>query len=354
MTQQWLETLGNDGALAASAADSINELSGYTSSVVPQLSALSDHLVYEVTGEDATAFLQGQFCNDIALVSPTQAQITGYCTPKGRLLALPTIVGWEEGYRLIVPASVATGFIKRLSMFVMRSKVTIKALEDWAIVGITATPDGDLGKAGSALGALPVGDMSVSSSDAGQLIRCQDDLSATQARARYLRIAPVDAQLELWSDCDDADKRSANAWRLSDVSAGVPSIKEGVLESFVPQMINLQLINGLSFTKGCYPGQEIVARMQYLGKLKRHMQVFSLAIADQSFDKDEYLKPGAALSSGADLNAGIVVDAMPASADEVLVLAVTKVTATEEPFCLGELELAPRPMPYELPSMEVA
>ncbi len=355
MTQQWLETLGDNGAIAGSAADSVTELKGYTTAMLPQLSALSDHSAYEITGEDATAFLQGQFCNDLAKVSATQAQITGYCTPKGRLLALPTIVGWEGGYRLIVPNSVAEAFIKRLTMFVMRSKVTIKPLEDWAVVGITATPDGNLGKAGSIVGPLPSGDdMAVSTSEDAQLIRCSDDLSGVQPRARYLRVASIEAQLELWNTCDDAEKRSANAWRLADVSAGVPSIKEGVVESFVPQMINLQLINGLSFTKGCYPGQEIVARMQYLGKLKRHMRVFSLAISDQPFSGYEHVTPGAALVSGTDQNAGIVVDAMPTSEGEILVLAVTKVTATDEPFLLAEHTLAPRPMPYELPSMEVA
>lgn len=339
---------------------------------------LSGYAIYEVTGSEANAFLQGQFCNDITKVSATQAQITGYCTPKGRLLALPVIVGFEHGYRLIVPVQVAEAFIKRLSMFIMRADVQIKHRDDWVATGLigsqnSGTGDSDqsidlgdikacLGDSATHLGALPTGALSVATNENSQLICWHSDFSGNDgadsgARPRYLRLAPMTDQMHLWESLDDSARCTDAPWRLADVSAGVPSIRSGVVEAFVPQMLNLQLIDGLSFTKGCYPGQEIVARMQYLGKLKRHMRVFSLA-ADLTKSGalesiDELLYPGQALSSAADEAAGIVVDAQPQSDSSVLVLAVTKVKDPSDSFALGPHALMAREMPYVLPTLEV-
>ncbi|MFK7860618.1 MAG: folate-binding protein YgfZ [Granulosicoccus sp.] len=358
MSNEWLDMVLAAGIDYNLASNSPDELDAFVSSSDVQLSDVSTYRIYEVTGADATAFLQGQFCNDIAQVSPMQAQITGYCTPKGRLLALPVITGFDGGYRMLVPADVSAAFIKRLSMFVMRSDVAIKALEDWVAIGVIApsdTSEMQFESVGAELGALPVGVLSVASSDNMQLVRWHDDNSGSQPRARYLRLAPVADQMQFWQANAQAEKRSSAVWRLADISAGIPSITEGVVEAFVPQMINLQLINGLSFTKGCYPGQEIVARMQYLGKLKRHMRVFRLSLDQLQEKPDSALIPGKALCSGLDDNAGIVVDAMPLSSRTALVLAVTKVnTASGDGFSLAGASLEPMDMPYELPSLEVA
>ncbi|MFK7995311.1 MAG: folate-binding protein YgfZ [Granulosicoccus sp.] len=355
MCREWLEMLHASGIGNTSVHDAPVELNAYVTSDKAQLSDLSSQTIYEVTGADAAAFLQGQFCNDIAKVSSTQAQITGYCTPKGRLLALPTIVGFECGYRMLVPVDIAPAFIKRLSMFVMRSDVVIRELSDWVAVGITATPSGELGQISASAGTSPVGVLSVATGENMQLVRWHDDNSSGQPRARYLRLATVSEQLTLWHAAVKADKRSSRTWRLADISAGIPGITGGVVEAFVPQMVNLQLINGLSFTKGCYPGQEIVARMQYLGKLKRHMRIFRLSLDELTEDISDALVPGKALAAGTDENAGIVVDAMPLSSTSAMVLAVTKVTtAGAADFSLAASPLEPVGMPYELPSLDVA
>lgn len=355
MSNEWLNMLDAEGVGRRDIAASQQEAAGFVAAKTPQLCDLAGYAIYEVTGADATAFLQGQFCNDIAQLSSTQAQITGYCTPKGRLLALPTILGFDSGYRMLVPADVAPAFIKRLSMFVMRSDVVIRQMDNWVATGIVASPDGETGLAGTVLGALPVGVLSVASTEKTQLIRWHDDNSGERPRARYLRLASVSDQLQMWQLASDAPKRSGNVWRLADISAGVPGVTQGVVEAFVPQMVNLQLINGLSFTKGCYPGQEIVARMQYLGKLKRHMRLFRVSLENLELEGADVLVAGRALGSGTDENAGVVVDAMPLSAAEALVLAVTKVTtANGEDFSLAGEPLHPLDMPYELPSLEVA
>ena len=357
MSKEWLDTVRSDGAPTLSLADSINELHRYTNATSVQLSDLSSYGIYEITGDGdkgASAFLQGQFCNDIASASPTQAQITGYCTPKGRLLALPTILGFEGGYRLLVPDDVAEAFIKRLRMFTIGYSVTIRRLDDWVALGLTVESINTSDPLADLLGALPVGVMSVSTGQNSQIIRWHDCYTSNDRRARYLRIAPVEQQLPVWHAVEAGSKHSDKAWRLSDVSAGVPCITKEVVEAFVPQMVNLQLIDALSFTKGCYPGQEIVARMQYLGKLKRHMRVFRANIDASTIDINDCLKPGNTIRSGADDAAGIIVDAMPMSDAAALILAVTKVTANEAEFALGEMTLEGLDMPYELPSLSVA
>jgi len=332
---------------------SIDELSAFATATGISVSELSGHRVYQVSGDDASEFLQGQFCNDLAQASDTHAQITGYCTPKGRLLALPTLVGCSSGYRMLVSEDVADAFIKRLSMFVMRSNVVIEPLSDWSAVGITFDEATHAESVSEQLGALPVGEFSSSTSEAAQLIRWHADYTGAAPRARFIRLAPIQDQHDVISKLSGASMVSPLTWRLSDISAGVPSITNGVVEAFVPQMVNLQLIDGLSFTKGCYPGQEIVARMQYLGKLKRHMRVFSMPI-DQAMNLDDILKPGATLESGSDENAGVVVDGMPLASDQALVLAVTKVLSEESAFRLAGAQLQAHPMPYDLPSLEVA
>ena len=354
MSKQWLDIVQADGVHPLSLADSMSDLEVYSNATVVQLTDMSPFAIYEVTGADASSFLQGQFCNDLAMATPTQAQITGYCTPKGRLLALPVILGFDGGYRLLVPHEVAEGFIKRLTMFIMRSDVAVKRLDDWVALGVTAESDNLAGPVADLLGALPEGVMSMSTEQNSQLVRWHDCYASGRPRARYLRIAPVEQQLTFWRACEGCGRQSSYAWRLADISAGIPSITQGVVESFVPQMVNLQLINGLSFTKGCYPGQEIVARMQYLGKLKRHMRIFRTKLASQDDDINELLNPGTELSAGSDSNAGVIVDAMPLSSSEALILAVTKVTANDEGFSLGAMALEAFDMPYELPSLNVA
>jgi len=358
MNKQWAEALNRD---SNSASDSKSPLSGLVTSLQAygnsgnvEISDLSSYNIYEISGSDASDFLQGQFCNDLAIASPTQAQITGYCTPKGRLLALPTILGFDAGYRLIVPADVAEAFVKRLSMFIMRSDVTVKLLDDWIALGISAASSGSLEPLADKLEQLPTGKLAVSSSESAQLIRWHDSHLHRSTGERYLRIAKVDDQLALWQSVDEEHRHSEHTWRLADISSGIPTITQGVVEAFVPQMINLQLIDALSFTKGCYPGQEIVARMQYLGKLKRHMCIFRVQLGIEADNIDDLLLPGGSLSAGSDENAGVIVDAMPESDSSALVLAVVKVASEAGSFTLAGETLETVNMPYEMASSDDA
>jgi len=218
-----------------------------------QAVALPDLSLISFSGADAATFLQGQLSNDINAVSPAQAQLAGYCTAKGRLLA--TMVLWAEpeasGYLALVKSDIADALIKRLSMFVLRAKVIIKK-EDVTIAGIR----GDSAVSAPALSVLQ-------QDDSSWILAPSADASSS----RWWRVSPIDSQAE---GAEDAENYQS-AWQALDIQAGLPWITQAVQDLFIPQTLNLDLIGGISFTKGCYPGQEVVARSHYRGTIKRRM-----------------------------------------------------------------------------------
>lgn len=221
--------------------------------------------VLEISGADALAFLQGQLTNDVASLAPIDKtggagshHITGYCSPKGRLFFVGRLVRrTADTFWLLLPNERAEFAIKRLKMFVLRSKVTIQELP-LVCVGLL----GALGPESSANqgGAEPL--------DSGLLVH----LESNQEQGRGLFISEPAAPEKI-SDKGLADLpiTSLATWALSEIGAGVPSVSQSSSELFVPQTVNLDLVAGVSFTKGCYPGQEVVARTHYLGRLKRRM-----------------------------------------------------------------------------------
>ena len=349
MNTQWVETLKAEGLNESVSGQSVaGAVTGHYADQV-QLVDLSSLSIIDVTGGDAAAFLQGQLCNDLTKVSTTRAQITGYCTPKGRLLALPIVVGIADGFRFLLPAAIKDGFIKRLSMFIMRASVVVTERADWICTGLMSDSNGLTGEAGKHLGALPHAAMDAATSDAQQLI-CWPSGSDTPSAVRYLVLASVNDQVALWNSCKSLAKVGDAVWRLADIAAGIPSVTSQTQEAFVPQMVNLQLIDALSFTKGCYPGQEIVARMQYLGKLKRHMRRFRLS--PDATGKVLLPQAGDSLQAGEDADAGVVVDAILGADGRAELLAVVKVSASDTALSVGGQSLLALDLPYDIPSMQ--
>jgi hypothetical protein len=219
--------------------------------------------VIAVSGADAIAFLQAQLTSDVAHLGAVQMQLNGYCTAKGRLLA--TFHQWrhDDDVMLRLPREILPGVMKRLSMFVLRAKVGLADVSDaWSTTGLLGTA-GRAQRAGVELPAAPwtgivVGD--------ARIDRVPDAAGAD----RFLLTAPARSPLPAW--CADLARLPSSAWWRSEVEAAVPTVFAATQEKFVPQMINLEVLGGVSFKKGCYPGQEVVARSQYLGKLKRRMQ----------------------------------------------------------------------------------
>ena len=218
-----------------------------------------------VTGPDALDFLQGQLTNDVREVDDQHSQFSGYCNAKGRLLANFRVFHRGDSYYLCPPVEMVEGLISRLRMYVLRSRVTLEDADDTFVhLGVSGSDSEEELK--SFAGKIPEKLHEV----------CQDE------KQLIIRVPGVHPSFEIFTDVDKARElwtglnvRSApigaEAWQLLDIQAGVPMIYPQTREAFVPQMVNLQLVDGVSFRKGCYPGQEIVARMQYLGKLKRRM-----------------------------------------------------------------------------------
>ena len=228
-----------------------------------------DHLgLLLITGDDRETFLQGQLSNNIADVSAGRSQLDALCTPKGRMLANLRLLPAKDGFFAVVAKDLVETTQKRLSMFILRSKVKITNAGDTrALLGIRGTLTDFLSEAA----ALQKDDARVLD-DGCTLVRIAGEES------RYLLAGPSTAVAQrraAWQE--NAVIADAHAWLLDDIRAGLPLITAATSEAFVPQMANMELINGVSFTKGCYTGQEVVARMQYLGTLKRRM--YRVAIA---------------------------------------------------------------------------
>ncbi|MEY3789680.1 MAG: hypothetical protein RLZ09_516 [Pseudomonadota bacterium] len=263
----WLDFLSKQGVPAAAATGSESAV------VMPPnllehgfISPLTDHGILSVSGQDAINFLQNQLTNDLASLDEHHAQLSGYCAANGRLLA--TVLLWKSGESILMllPHSLLASFQKRLQMFVLRAKVQLEDVSSSIVtigLGVTKQHAPDLA-------GLPAKVFELSASLDGQLIRMPDALGLE----RYLWIGSQEHATELWAKvASQVAIASPAAWHWTQIQAGLPQILEATREKFVPQMVNFELIGGVNFRKGCYPGQEIVARSQYLGKLKRRMQL---------------------------------------------------------------------------------
>lgn len=241
---------------------------------------LDDFLVFSASGADALPFLHGQLTQDVTGLPADAARLAGYCTAKGRLLA--TLVMWraapgaEDGPQLygLVRQDLSQALLKRLSMFVLRAKVKLAATA-LNVAGVQATNEqaaaleavtGALPRADWQRVDLPSGTWIAAPSADAQLrwwwIASDEQLEQSQALAGVLGLAP------------------ASQWQMADLAAGIPWIATATQDVFIPQTVNLELVQGVSFTKGCYPGQEVVARSHYRGTVKRRMAYGTIADAN--------------------------------------------------------------------------
>ncbi|MBV5309120.1 folate-binding protein YgfZ [Chromatium okenii] len=282
-----------------------------------------------VRGADAATFLQGQLTNDIRAVTATQSQLSGCCTQKGRLLARVRVLQISDTFYLQLPAERLLALCKHLKNYVLRSKVTLEdASAELLRIGLagadTATLLADCGL------QLPDAVNALTSNGEVHVIRLAGALPRVEILGDFPAISA------LWERLDAAQVRfvTADEWRLLDIQAGIPHIYDQTAEAFVPQMINLQLLDGISFRKGCYTGQEVVARMQHIGTLKRQMYRAEV-VTDTPPQPGDDLFCAASTSQQA---SGRVVDAAPIETGRYAVLAVVEISAVTsgEPVRLGE------------------
>lgn len=273
MNANWQEFLGATGAridngLVTDFGDLAAELvSARDATIIAPLVHLG---LLECSGDDAKSFLHNQLTSDVNHLAPDAAQHSAWCTAKGRMQASFLHYRSGETYRLLLSADLLAATQKRLQMFVLRSKVKITDLTTTTeVIGLSGPhAEAALTAAGLPVPSAPLVGATVAE---GTIVRLDHD--------RFILISAAAAAPDLWHRLSTLAKPVGTpAWLWLDIKAGIPLIMEATKEAFVPQMANFDKIGGVSFHKGCYPGQEIVARTQYLGKVKRHLyQIHSTA-----------------------------------------------------------------------------
>ena len=304
---------------------------------------LSQFGTLRVTGEEAQGFLQNLLSNDIKAVTGKAAQLSSFNSPKGRMLA--TFLIWQDGadYVLQLPRSLVPAMHKKLAMYVLRAKVKVSDASDEIIC---------LGLSGKDAAALLQQHFDITLE--------QDNSVAQHEQASVIRIAANRFQIctdtqhaaALWSSLSATAKPACSScWDWLNIRAGIPVVTPATQEQFVLQMANLDILGGVSFKKGCYPGQEIVARTHYLGKQKRrmflaHIESDSTAAAGNELFSEEM----------AGQPCGMVINASPAAGGGYDLLAVMQIGSRETGNVhlqsLQGAKLNFLPLPYSLPANE--
>ena len=292
---------------------------------------LTDWGLIRATGADAATVLHGQLTQDILQLDSAHARLAGYCTPKGRLLASFVVLRGAAADEILLACSadLLPAALKRLSMFVLRAKCKLSdASAEMAIHGL----------AGSAatrwLGdAAPAAPWSRTEVAGGLAVRLPD----AEGVARYLWLAAADAPAPA------LPALAADAWGWLEVASGVVRIVAATAEQFVPQMVNFELVGGVDFRKGCFPGQEVVARSQYRGTLKRRAALVQA---------DAPLAPGQEVFHSADAGqpAGLVALAASLDGGRHAAIVELKIAALESgELRAGDSLLSPVALPYKIP-----
>jgi folate-binding protein YgfZ len=267
------------------------------------------------SGAEAQVFLHNQLSCDVAALASGKSTYGSYCTPKGRVLA--TFLLWRAGedFFMQLPSPLREPIQKLLSKYILRSKVrAADGSAEWTLLGVS-------GKDAAALVQRAVGDVPRSVHD---VINTQHAMVIRLPGDRYEIVAANKSPGIIESLSDGAEKADPDYWNWLDVRAGVPVVLPATQEAFVPQMVNLDLIGGVSLTKGCYPGQEIVSRMHYRGTLKQRMYLANIAGSDRP-------QPGEKLYSSdfGEQACGTIVNAARSPEGGCDVLAVIQIASAE-------------------------
>lgn len=255
--------------------------------------------VVRVSGEDRQTFLHGQLSNDINNLQTGQACYATYNTPKGRVIANMIVVNRGGDLLLIMAQDLLEATVKRLRMFVLRAKVVFEILEDYAV-------DAELEASAEPLAAQQLNLAFATQQDSDGIC------SIALPHGGILRIAPETA-------LPPYDAAAESAWRLHEIRSGYPWICAATKETAVAQMLNQHIIGGVHFKKGCYPGQEIIARAQYRGQVKRGLAVLS---------GNSAVEAGTLLTADGE-ETGIVLDSVQDS-ENFTALAVIKFSAAQK------------------------
>jgi folate-binding protein YgfZ len=339
MMTQWHEFLASNGALLTNGqvehyGNPNGELQAAASGNV--LADLSHLGLLQAEGVDAIPFLQGQLTNDINLLDGSNSQYAGYCNAKGRLLALFLTFAHHDHIHLQLDRALLEPMMKRLKMYVLRSKVVISDMSD-SIMRMGVAGQEAEANLRQIFAKVPQAPYGFATLDNGAVLRLPGELP------RYEVFSGLEHASAVWNALKPQHKPVGRAvWEWLEIKAGIPDIVPATQEEFVPQMVNLDALGGISFKKGCYTGQEIVARTHYLGKVKRRTQLAHIAATERPL-------PGDNLVNADGSEAGKIVRSAAAPTGGYNVLAELRLESLEsgQPRWRDSL-LEFKPLPYGL------
>jgi folate-binding protein YgfZ len=295
-------------------------------------------------GPDTDGFLQGQLTCDVREVTLDCSRIGAYCTPKGRALACIRLFRREDALYLELPGALVEPTLVRLRRYLLRAKTRLEdASDSLARIGVA-------GPNAAVLLTKLLGAVSQVADEVVHVPADSRDITVIRlpgSTPRFELHGPLVAMQALWTKLNaDVTFTGSGPWRLLDILAGTPAIYPETVEAFIPQMLNLDRVGGISFKKGCYTGQEIVARTHYLGKLKRRMILARVGSPTPPRPGDPLFSPQAAASQ----SAGQLADACPHPDGGYAVLAVALIECAEHgALQLGDASgpaLRLEPLPY--------
>jgi tRNA-modifying protein YgfZ len=296
--------------------------------MAPRYCLLPDRGCIEVRGRDATPFLQAQLSRTVASLDAAEGPLAGWHDARGRVRALFRVMRLTDRWLLWTPRDTLEQTIARLRLFVLRAAVTVTASDEWRAAMLVDAADSWLSAHGFPVAA-------------------PRDAIAEHAGLRWVRLGT-----NVWQAVGSADavatfephleRGGPGMADLAEIQLGIPAVGAGLADRFIAQMLNLDRLDALSFDKGCYPGQEVIARVHNLGAVKRRMRRYAAASAAPP-------SPGADVTTEDRHPVGEIVRSARADAG-VEVLAVVELSAVGVPLFHGDSPLHERPLPYDVPS----
>ncbi|MCK4841492.1 MAG: folate-binding protein YgfZ [Methylococcales bacterium] len=258
MNKNWIDFLKSNNATITDSSDI--HFSDSPSSLDNSITAVSHLSIIKVTGKDASQFLQGQLTCNINELTESNSFFAAFCNAKGRAISTLLIIKAADSFLLILPKVLIEKVIKKLQMYILRSDVQlIDDSDELCLTGLTTDKTDLL--------SLP--------DNAFDVFQNTDIIIKLPAnKHRFLIIACAEQSISTWKTVIDKNAISminSESWRYQDILAGLPWLTDTTSEEYIPQMLNIDKLGGISFKKGCYTGQEIIARTHYLGKAKREL-----------------------------------------------------------------------------------
>jgi len=248
--------------LSTSYSASVESVDVVFPSAIPEaekwICAIKHLAVLTVAGDQAGQFLQGQVTCDVAEVDDSTARLGAFCNPQGKVISTFLLCKWTKGYGLVLPVEVLAKVKNHLQKYILRADVQLLDCQDeLCLLGVSGPKN-----------------------EGGRLFSCQQPpfLGVDFGRRQLMLLEPTKA-MEFWTEKTRQHAYlpvSSRIWRYQDIAQGLPWLTAATSEQFIPQLLNLDKLDAISFTKGCYTGQEVVARTHYLGKAKRRMRMFAV------------------------------------------------------------------------------